>query len=990
MTETDEKNADEGRLNRPRRLELKKTVETGQVRQSFAHGRSKMVTVEVRKKRTFAADGRGGRAGDQRGEGGRGRGDAHGRDAASTGLTTQEKAARARALEGARRAEEDRVAMPAAELEPVAVELPAAEAVQPEAEAAAPELAAAELASAEEVAAQEAAPVATAETAVEAVEPQAVAPAAEAELPVQPSGGEAVETIEGASAAAAEAVEPGQAGAESSAPMPAAGEATAVTAEPAAETPAPRSQAAAVAGSEAVAPRGPAGSGTESRAQTGRPAAPAGRSGGAPAARQPRTDERPGRPAGERGPSRPDAGRKPEAPAGAGRGVAKPRSPAAQEDTAARAGRAKRVVRTEVRRTEDAGLRADEGRRGGKISVTHALDEAERVRSLASVRRARQKERMKQIQALGADSQKIIRDVIIPETITVQELANRMAARSTDVIKVLMRMGMMATINHSIDGDTAELVATEFGHNIKRVSEADVELGLRGEPDAADHLQPRPPVVTVMGHVDHGKTSLLDALRKSDVAAHEAGGITQHIGAYQVTLAGGQKITFIDTPGHEAFTQMRARGARVTDIVVLVVAADDGVMPQTVEAIAHAKAAGVPLIVAVNKCDRPDADPRRVRTELMQHSVFVEDMGGDTLSVDVSAKTGANLDKLAEAILLQAEVLDLNANPDRSAEGVVIEARMERGRGTVATVLVQRGTLRPGDVFVAGSEWGRVRTLADANGATVERAGPGMPVEILGLNSTPAAGDDVIVVDSEARAREVSEFRQRRSRDARTSTTRGTLEQMLNRIQEGEARELAVVVKADVHGSVEAIAGALQKIGGEHIKVNVLHSGVGGINETDIGLARASGALVIGFNVRANPQAREMAKRDGVEIRYYSIIYDLTDDIRTVLTGMLKPTVKENILGYAQIRQVFNISKVGKVAGCMITEGVVRRGAKVRLLRDDVVIHTGDLGQLKRFKEDVREVKDGYDCGISLLNYHDIQVGDTIECYELEEVAREL
>ncbi|MDG4602494.1 MAG: translation initiation factor IF-2 [Defluviicoccus sp.] len=981
MTETDEKNADEGRLNRPRRLELKKTVETGQVRQSFAHGRSKMVTVEVRKKRTFAADGRGGRAGDQRGEGGRGRGDAHGRDAASTGLTTQEKAARARALEGARRAEEDRVAMPAAELEPVAAEIPAAEVTQPETEAAAPELASA----AEQVAAQEAAPVATAETAIEAAESQVVEPAAETELPVQPSDGEGAGSIEEASAAATEAVEPGQAGAELSTPLAAAGE---TAAEPAAEAPAPRAQAEAVAPSEAITPRGPGGA--ESRVPAGRPAAPVGRSGGAPAARPPRTDERQGRPAGERGPSRADAGRKPEAPAGVGRGVAKPRSPAAQEDTAARAGRTKRVVRTEVRRTEEAGLRADEGRRGGKISVTHALDEAERVRSLASVRRARQKERLKQIQALGADSQKIIRDIIIPESITVQELANRMAARSTDVIKVLMRMGMMVTINHSIDGDTAELVATEFGHNIKRVSDADVELGLRGEPDAADHLQPRPPVVTVMGHVDHGKTSLLDALRKSDVAAHEAGGITQHIGAYQVTLAGGQKITFIDTPGHEAFTQMRARGARVTDIVVLVVAADDGVMPQTVEAIAHAKAAGVPLIVAVNKCDRPDADPRRVRTELMQHSVFVEDMGGDTLSVDVSAKTGSNLDKLAEAILLQAEVLDLHANPDRSAEGVVIEARMERGRGTVATVLVQRGTLRPGDVFVAGSEWGRVRTLADANGATVERAGPGMPVEILGLNSTPAAGDDVIVVDSEARAREVSEFRQRRSRDARTTTTRGTLEQMLNRIQEGEARELAVVVKADVHGSVEAIAGALQKIGGEHIKVNVLHSGVGGINETDIGLARASGALVIGFNVRANPQAREMAKRDGVEIRYYSIIYDLTDDIRTVLTGMLKPTVKENILGYAQIRQVFNISKVGKVAGCMITEGVVRRGAKVRLLRDDVVIHTGDLGQLKRFKEDVREVKDGYDCGISLLNYHDIQVGDTIECYELEEVAREL
>jgi translation initiation factor IF-2 len=979
MTETDEKNTDEGRLNRPRRLELKKTVEAGQVRQSFAHGRSKMVTVEVRKKRTFAADGRGARSGDQRAEGGRsgGRGEAHGRDAASAGLTTQEKAARARALEGARRAEEDRAVLPGAEPEPMAPELAVAEMAAPEVEAAAD--------------VQVAAPVAEAAIAAAAVAAEAIEPTAEIEAPVQPRDREAASPVGEMPVAAIAAVSSHAPGAEeASASAAGSGEAAAVTAEAAPAIPAALPEAAAGAPSDVVAPREPERTSGESRTPTARPAGPMGRGGGAPAARPPRAEERAGRPAGDRGPARPEVGRRPEAPAGPSRGVAKPRSATAEEEGPARSSRVKRVVRTDVRRPDEPGSRSDEGRRGGKISVTHALDEAERVRSLASVRRARQKERMKQIQTFGQESQKIVRDVTIPEAITVQELANRMAERSTDVIKVLMRMGMMVTINHSIDGDTAELVATEFGHNIKRVSAADVELGLRGEPDEAERLQPRPPVVTVMGHVDHGKTSLLDALRKSDVAAHEAGGITQHIGAYQVTLAGGQKITFIDTPGHEAFTQMRARGARVTDIVVLVVAADDGVMPQTIEAIAHAKAAGVPLIVAVNKCDRPDADPRRVRTELMQHSVFVEDMGGETLCVDVSAKTGSNLEKLAEAILLQAEVLDLNANPDRSAEGVVIEARMERGRGTVATVLVQRGTLRPGDVFVAGSEWGRVRTLADANGALVEGAGPGMPVEILGLNSTPAAGDDVIVVDGEARAREVSEFRQRRSRDARTTTTRGTLEQMLTKIQEGEARELAVVVKADVHGSVEAIAGALQKIGGEHIKVNVLHSGVGGINETDIGLARASGALVIGFNVRANPQAREMAKRDGVEIRYYSIIYDLTDDIRTVLTGMLKPTVKENILGYAQIRQVFNITKVGKVAGCMITEGVVRRGAKVRLLRDDVVIHTGDLGQLKRFKEDVREVKDGYDCGISLLNYQDIQVGDTIECYELEEVAREL
>ena len=980
MTETDEKNAGGGgRANRPQRLELKKTVEAGQVRQSFAHGRSKMVTVEVRKKRSFGADGRGGRAAEGRSDGGRGggRADAQGRDGSGGGLTTQEKAARARALEDARRAEEDRALQPEAEA-------PAVETTEAVAVVALPDETRA--VEAEQAATEPSVAAEAVVTPLEALEPATDA-AASAEPPLVPEIGTLARSEEPEEAPAVEPTpEPLAAGPAATEPVPPVEteEAALATAEPG-PVAAPPSERGAQPRDEQQSPRK-----AEGGAGQGRVGAPVARGGMAPPARPQRPDERPRRPAGERGPApaRPETGRKPEAPAPAERGPAKLRSATADSEATPRGGRAKRTARTDVRRPDEA--RADEGRRGGKISVAHALDEAERVRSLASVRRARQKERMKQIQTAGLDNQKIVRDVTIPEAITVQELANRMAERSTDVIKVLMRMGMMVTINHSIDGDTAELVAAEFGHNIKRVSDADVELGLRGTPDEAEHLLPRPPVVTVMGHVDHGKTSLLDALRKTDVAAHEAGGITQHIGAYQVTLAGGQKITFIDTPGHEAFTQMRARGARVTDIVVLVVAADDGVMPQTIEAIAHAKAAGVPLIVAVNKCDRPDADPRRVRTELMQHSVFVEDMGGETLCVDVSAKTGANLDKLAESILLQAEVLDLTANPDRPAEGVVIEARMERGRGTVATVLVQRGTLRPGDVFVAGSEWGRVRTLADANAATVERAGPGMPVEILGLNSTPAAGDDVIVVDSEARAREVSEFRQRRSRDARTTTTRGTLEQMLNRIQEGEARELAVVVKADVHGSVEAIAGALQKIGGDHIKVNVLHSGVGGINETDIGLARASGALVIGFNVRANPQAREMAKRDVVEIRYYSIIYDLTDDIRTVLTGMLKPTLKENILGYAQIRQVFNISKVGKVAGCMITEGVVRRGAKVRLLRDDVVIHTGDLGQLKRFKEDVREVKDGYDCGISLANYQDIQVGDTIECFELQEVAREL
>jgi translation initiation factor IF-2 len=677
--------------------------------------------------------------------------------------------------------------------------------------------------------------------------------------------------------------------------------------------------------------------------------------------------------------------------------AAKLRARDADEGDDAGRGRPRRggggAVRSEVRRPPTSPVRrADDASWRGKLTVSDALDDGgERVRSLASVRRARQKERLKNLQAMRQEAPKVVRDVIVPETITVQELANRMAERAADVMKTLMKMGVMATITQTIDGDTAELVVAEFGHNVRRVSEADVELGLHGEADSEEHQVPRPPVVTVMGHVDHGKTSLLDALRRTDVAAHEAGGITQHIGAYQVRVASGEKITFIDTPGHAAFTAMRARGAKVTDIVILVVAADDGVMPQTVEAIAHARAAKVPMIVAINKTDKPDANPRRVLNELLQHEVVPEEMGGETQCVEVSAKQGTNLDKLVESILLQAEVLDLKANPNRPAEGVIVETKIERGRGSVATVLVQRGTLRLGDNFVAGSEWGRIRGLTDASGAAVEAAEPGMPVEVLGLNGPPRAGDDLIVVDSESRARDVAEFRQRRLRDARvTPAQRGTLEQMMTKIREGEGKELPLVIKADVHGSAEAIVGALEKLGQDEVKVNVLHSGVGGINESDVGLARASGALVIGFNVRANPQAREMARRDGVEIRYYSIIYDLTDDIKKVLSGMLAPQMREHTLGYAQIREVFNISKVGKVAGCMVTEGLIRRGTRVRLLRDNVVIHEGELGQLKRFKDDAREVKEGYDCGISLASYQDIQVGDVIECFEVEEVAQQL
>ncbi len=640
-----------------------------------------------------------------------------------------------------------------------------------------------------------------------------------------------------------------------------------------------------------------------------------------------------------------------------------------------------------------AARRGEPRRRRGKLTIAQALegDEQERVRSLASVRRQRERLRALQEKQAHQPPQRVIRDVVVPEAITVQELANRMAERGGEVIKSLMKMGVMATINQTIDADTAELLVAEFGHRVKRVSAADIELGLKGAPDIEGEMAPRPPVVTIMGHVDHGKTSLLDTLRETDVAAHEAGGITQHIGAYQVQLQSGAKITFIDTPGHAAFTEMRLRGANVTDIVVLVVAADDGIKEQTVEAINHAKAAKVPIIVAINKIDKPEADPERVKQELLQHDLVVEDMGGDILAVPVSAKERLNLDKLEEAILLQAELLELKANANRQAEGVVIEAKMERGRGSIATVLVQRGTLNVGDVFVAGSESGRVRALVNDRGEPVDSAGPSVPVEVLGLTGTPVAGDEFIVVENEARAREVAAFRIHTKRESdMAAQARGSLEQMLSRIKEGEAKELPLVVKSDVHGSLEAIVGSLDKIGTDEAKVRVLHAAVGGINESDVTLAGATEAIIIGFNVRANPQARELARRDGIEIRYYSIIYNLVDDIKAVLSGMLAPQQREKFLGYAEIREVFSITKVGKVAGCMVTDGLVKRGAKVRLLRDDVVIHDGALKTLRRFKDEVREVKDGYECGMAFENYQDIQIGDQIECYEVEEIARAL
>ena len=633
---------------------------------------------------------------------------------------------------------------------------------------------------------------------------------------------------------------------------------------------------------------------------------------------------------------------------------------------------------------------AEERRERIKLTINNAFDEAQRERSLASLRRRREREKLRQA-GVVQQRDKVMREVIIPEVITIQELANRMTERSVDVIKLLMAQGAMHKINDVIDADTAELIVQEFGHTPKRVSEADVEEGFIGKTDADEQQVPRAPVVTIMGHVDHGKTSLLDAIRETNVAAGEAGGITQHIGAYQVSTHDGQKITFIDTPGHEAFTAMRARGAKVTDIVVLVVAADDGVMPQTVEAINHAKAARVPLIVAINKIDKPNADPNRVRTDLLQHEVIVESMSGETLEVPVSALQKTGLDKLLEAIQLQAELLDLKANPSRSAEGVVIEAKLERGRGPVGTVLVQRGTLRVGDIIVAGSAWGRVRALIDDRGEPVTAAGPSVPVEILGFDSAPEAGDPFAVVESEARAREITDYRTRKRRQTLGSAgTARTLEQMMQQLKEAGRKEFPLLVKGDVQGSVEAIAGALRKIGNDEVEARIIHSGVGGVTESDVALANASKAVVIGFNVRANTQAKMLADQSGVEIRYYNIIYDLVDDVKAAMSGLLPPTLREIFLGNAQILEVFNISRVGKVAGCRVTEGKVERGAKVRLIRDNVVIHEGTLSTLKRFKDEVREVPAGQECGMAFANYQDIRAGDVIECFNVETIARTL
>jgi translation initiation factor IF-2 len=882
------------------RLELKKRVDTGVVRQSFSHGRSKSVAVEVKRKRSIApgapATGRPGEGGgepaqqsapspqqDPRRGGRGGRPDnraAGGRPVVLKPLTDEEKSARIRALTDAKKAESEarRRAEDNARRQ-------SEEAARRRAE--------------EEAAAKRKAD----EEARKKAEEEARRKAEEAAARMLAKEEEERQRREAAAGA------------------PAAGEASA----PAAPAPRPK---------KAEAARPKADEAEDAVERRSRASAP---------------DSARGKPG--------------KAKPGGGRGE----------------------VRTDSRKAAPA--RRDLSRRLVLDSDREVIER--RGPSLAALRRHRERERrQQQLQ----DTQQFVREVVLPETILVSELANRMAVRGADVVKQLMKMGVMATVNQVIDADTAELLVAEFGHAVKRVSDSDVEIGMFGDDDRPEDLVPRPPVVTVMGHVDHGKTSLLDALRHSDVAAHEAGGITQHIGAYQVDLGTGTPVTFIDTPGHAAFTEMRARGAQVTDIVVLVVAADDGVMPQTVEAINHAKAAKVPIVVAINKIDKPDANPDRVKQELLAHELVTEDFGGEVLAVEVSATEPRNLDKLIETIQLQAEVLELKANPNREAQGAVIEARLDRGRGVVATALVQRGTLKVGDIIICGAHWGRVRALVDDRGNPVEQAGPSTPVEVLGLDGVPDAGEQLVAVENERRAREIAEYRQRKKRTqaAAAAAPRGTVEEMFTQMTAAGVRELPVVVKSDVHGSLEAIIAGLEKLSTDEVAVRVLHSGVGAITESDVTLAFASNATILGFNVRANAQAREMARRDNVELRYHSIIYELLDEAKARLSGLLAPASRETITGHAEVREVFNITKVGKVAGCMVVDGVIRRGARLRLLRDDVVAYEGPLGSLKRFKDDVREVREGFECGIGVDGFSDIRQGDVIEAYEVEEVARSL
>ena len=935
MSESNDQDGGKGRLSlRPAgRLELGRTVQAGSVRQSFSHGRSKVVEVEVRKTRAPVARNPSAAAGapppPPAGAAPAPRPTsvpARPAPGAGRALTATEQAARQRALveqqrDAARREAERR------EQEKISILSAAEENRRREAEA--------------RKAAEDAARVAEEEAAREKIEAEArraaeaaAAAAAAARGPARDDDAE----DEASSASAVQARQPQPSGAQQSGAQQSGAQ------QPGAQQPGSQPSASQQATSPTA--KDPA----QARPQT--PATPASATETLRLRAARPEDEEEGRPVRRAGPG--------------GAPVRKPPVAAPKGGT-------------------------NDRRRAGRIDVQAAIEgEDEKVRSLASVRRQRERERRQaELDRLRSDQVKVVRDVILPETITVQELANRMAARTPEVIKALMKMGVMATITQSLDADTAELVVQEFGHRVRRVSESDVELGLEGDADVDDDLFPRAPVVTIMGHVDHGKTSLLDALRSTDVAAGEAGGITQHIGAYQVTMPSGQEITFLDTPGHEAFTAMRMRGASVTDIVVLVVAADDGVMPQTIEAIRHAKAANVPIIVAINKMDKPDSDPTRVRQELLSYEIVVEDLGGETQDVPVSALKRTGLDKLEEAILLQAEILDLKANPHRTAEGTVIESRLDRGRGPVGTVLVQRGTLEQGDIVVAGSEWGKVRAMLDDKGKPMQMAGPSTPVEILGLSGAPAAGEPFVVVESESRAREITEFRERRQREKMAGAAagaRGTLDQMLARIQAGEQKEVALLVKADVQGSAEAIQVVVAKLAHEEVKVRVLLAGVGQITESDVQLAKASNAVIIGFNVRATSQARELAQRESVDIRYFSIIYEVADDVEKLVKGKVAPKAREKFLGYAEVRKVFNITKTGKVAGCYITEGLVKRGTGVRVLRDGVVIHNGELTQLKRFKDDVREVARGYECGLSFANFENLQEGDVIECFEVEMV----
>ena len=696
-------------------------------------------------------------------------------------------------------------------------------------------------------------------------------------------------------------------------------------------------------------------------------------------------------------PAAPVAGERPA------RGRAKPDvtasplpDPAAEESTSrGKRGKAGKDDRDRSREAAARTTRDSGERRRGKLTISSALgDDADRQRSLASLKRARERERERRFGG-GDQREKVSVEVTLPETITLQDLAGRMNERVADVVKFMINQGEMLRGNDIIDADTAELITEEFGHTVRRVAESDVEIGLEGEADDPATLQPRAPIVTIMGHVDHGKTSLLDALRSTDVVAGEAGGITQHIGAYQVQLKSGQKITFLDTPGHSAFTAMRARGANATDIAILVVAADDSVMPQTIESINHAKAAGVPIIVAVNKIDLHDAAPDKVLTDLLQHDIQVESMGGETQAIKVSAKTGIGLDELTDAISLQAEILELKANPDRAADGVVIESQLDKGRGPVATVLVKRGTLKRGDIVVAGAQWGKVRAITDERGQQLKDAGPSLPVEVLGLDGAPDPGEPFVVVETEARAREITDYRLRTKRQVSGkagAAARVSLDQLLSRLKEGavETSELPIVVKGDVQGSVEAISMSLDAISTEEVRARVIHGAVGGISESDVMLAKSSGAPIFAFNVRANKQARDLAEKEGIEIRYYSVIYDLIDDVKSTLSGMLAPEKRETFLGYADILEVFNITKTGKVAGCRVSEGKVLRGCGVRLLRDDVVIHEGKLKTLKRFKDEVNEVSGGMECGMAFERYEDIRVGDKIECFQVEEIARTL